>query len=87
MFSFSGNGLDVFGSNICTRKQYLVYAIEECIRGAQKGISTDLCRQFNLSILFVSQGGVGVVVYFRKERRALGEVTKCVSQYYFASGN
>ncbi|XP_006462969.1 hypothetical protein AGABI2DRAFT_207644 [Agaricus bisporus var. bisporus H97] len=51
------NGSDVFGSDICTCKPYLVYAIEECIRGAQKG-------------------GIGVVVYFRKEGRALGEVTK-----------
>ncbi|KAF8995126.1 hypothetical protein BDQ17DRAFT_1366046 [Cyathus striatus] len=51
------NGSDVFGSDICTCKPYLVYAIEECIRTAQ-------------------QGGVGVVVYFRKEGRALGEVTK-----------
>jgi GTP cyclohydrolase II len=51
------NGSDVFGSDICTCKPYLTYAIEECIRGAQRG-------------------GVGVVVYFRKEGRALGEVTK-----------
>ncbi|KAF7336661.1 Uracil-regulated protein 1 [Mycena venus] len=51
------NGSDVFGSDICTCKPYLTYAIEECIRGAQKG-------------------GVGVVIYFRKEGRALGEVTK-----------
>jgi GTP cyclohydrolase II len=51
------NGSDVFGSDICTCKPYLTYAIEECIRGAQTG-------------------GVGVVVYFRKEGRALGEVTK-----------
>jgi GTP cyclohydrolase II len=53
----SGNGSDVFGSDICTCKPYLVFAIEECIRTAQRG-------------------GVGVVVYFRKEGRALGEVTK-----------
>lgn len=33
----SGNGSDVFGSDICTCKPYLTYAIEECIRGAQKG--------------------------------------------------
>ncbi|KAI9568441.1 GTP cyclohydrolase N terminal-domain-containing protein [Boletus coccyginus] len=51
------NGSDVFGSDICTCKPYLVFAIEECIRCAQRG-------------------GVGVVVYFRKEGRALGEVTK-----------
>ncbi|KAJ2013670.1 putative GTP cyclohydrolase [Coemansia sp. S610] len=51
------NGSDVFGSDICTCKPYLVYSIEECAREAQNG-------------------GVGVVVYFRKEGRALGEVTK-----------
>ncbi|KAI0052735.1 cyclohydrolase [Auriscalpium vulgare] len=51
------NGSDVFGSDICTCKPYLTFAIEECIRTAQLG-------------------GVGVVVYFRKEGRALGEVTK-----------
>lgn len=55
--SLLGNGSDVFGSDICTCKPYLIYAIEECIRGAQRG-------------------GVGLVVYFRKEGRALGEVTK-----------
>ena len=43
------------GSDICTCKPYLIYAIEKCIRG-----------------------GAGVVVYFRKEGRALGELTKCV---------
>ena len=32
-----GNGSDVFGSDICTCKPYLTYAIEECIRCAQKG--------------------------------------------------
>ncbi|KAG6370540.1 GTP cyclohydrolase N terminal-domain-containing protein [Boletus reticuloceps] len=51
------NGSDVFGSDICTCKPYLIFAIEECIRCVQRG-------------------GVGVVVYFRKEGRALGEVTK-----------
>ena len=55
--SLAGNGSDVFGSDICTCKPYLIYAIEECIRTAQRG-------------------GVGLVVYFRKEGRALGEVTK-----------
>ena len=56
-FRLTGNGSDVFGSDICTCKPYLTFAIEECIRCAQRG-------------------GVGVVVYFRKEGRALGEVTK-----------
>ncbi len=51
------NGSDVFGSDICTCRPYLVHGLEECIRTAQ-------------------QGGAGVIVYFRKEGRALGEVTK-----------
>jgi GTP cyclohydrolase II len=51
------NGSDVFGSDICTCRPYLVHGIEECIRTAQTG-------------------GAGVIVYLRKEGRALGEVTK-----------
>jgi GTP cyclohydrolase II len=51
------NGSDVFGSDICTCRPYLVHGIEECVREAQRG-------------------GAGVVVYNRKEGRALGEVTK-----------
>jgi GTP cyclohydrolase II len=62
------NGSDVFGSDICTCKPYLVYAIEECIRTAQ-GVQSDMKKDGKTQ-------GVGVVVYFRKEGRALGEVTK-----------
>ena len=51
------NGSDVFGSDICTCRPYLVHGIEVCIETAQKG-------------------GSGVIVYCRKEGRALGEVTK-----------
>lgn len=51
------NGSDVFGSDICTCRPYLVHGIEEAARDAQKG-------------------GVGFIVYNRKEGRALGEVTK-----------
>mgnify|MGYP001600039958 CR=1 FL=1 len=51
------NGSDVFGSDICTCRPYLVHGIEECIKTAQNG-------------------GLGIIVYFRKEGRALGEVTK-----------
>ncbi len=51
------NGSDVFGSDICTCRPYLVHGIEVCIEQAQAG-------------------GAGVVVYNRKEGRALGEVTK-----------
>ena len=51
------NGSDVFGSDICTCRPYLIHGIEECAAGAQKG-------------------GLGLIVYNRKEGRALGEVTK-----------
>ena len=51
------NGSDVFGSDICTCRPYLIHGIEECVREAQAG-------------------GVGLIVYNRKEGRALGEVTK-----------
>jgi GTP cyclohydrolase II len=57
------NGSDVFGSDICTCRPYLTHAIEECIRGAQPVSHGGL-------------GGVGLIVYSRKEGRALGEVTK-----------
>ncbi len=51
------NGSDVFGSDICTCRPYLVHGIEVCIETAQAG-------------------GSGLIVYNRKEGRALGEVTK-----------
>jgi len=51
------NGSDVFGSDICTCRPYLVHGIEVCVATAQ-------------------EGGVGIIVYNRKEGRALGEVTK-----------
>jgi GTP cyclohydrolase II len=51
------NGSDVFGSDICTCRPYLVHGLEECVREAQRG-------------------GAGLIVYNRKEGRALGEVTK-----------
>ena len=58
-FLVAGNGSDVLGSDVCTCKPYLIFAVEECI----------LCAR---------RGGVGVAVYFRKEGRAPGEVTKKV---------
>lgn len=51
------NGSDVFGSDICTCRPYLVHGIEEAVKEAQAG-------------------GAGLIVYNRKEGRALGEVTK-----------
>jgi GTP cyclohydrolase II len=51
------NGSDVFGSDICTCRPYLIHGIEECARAGQ-------------------EGGLGLIIYNRKEGRALGEVTK-----------
>jgi GTP cyclohydrolase II len=51
------NGSDVFGSDICTCRPYLIHGIEECAATGQSG-------------------GLGIIVYNRKEGRALGEVTK-----------
>jgi GTP cyclohydrolase II len=51
------SGSDVFGSDICTCRPYLLHGIEESVRMAQAG-------------------GIGLIVYYRKEGRALGEVTK-----------
>jgi len=51
------NGSDVFGSDICTCRPYLIHAIEESVKTAIKG-------------------GTGICIYYRKEGRALGEVTK-----------
>jgi GTP cyclohydrolase II len=51
------NGSDVFGTDICTCRPYLIFALKACVEVAQRG-------------------GVGICVYFRKEGRSLGEVTK-----------
>lgn len=51
------SGSDVFGSDICTCRPYLAYAIERSIAAAQKG-------------------EVGLVIYYRNEGRAMGEVSK-----------
>jgi GTP cyclohydrolase II len=51
------NGSDVFGSDICTCRPYLIQGIEECAHAGQTG-------------------GLGIIMYNRKEGRALGEVTK-----------
>jgi len=49
-----GAGSDVFGSDICTCRPYLIHGIEECVKTA-------------------IQGGTGLIVYYRKEGRALGK--------------
>ncbi len=48
---------DCFRGTICTCSPYLLYAIENCVKTAQKG-------------------GVGLIFYYRKEGRSLGEVIK-----------
>ncbi len=53
----SCSGSDVFGSDICTCRPYLIFGISEAIKCAQRG-------------------GVGVIIYFQREGRALGEVIK-----------
>ncbi|WWC72798.1 uncharacterized protein I206_106762 [Kwoniella pini CBS 10737] len=53
----SCSGSDVFGSDICTCRPYLIFGISEAIKCAQRG-------------------GLGIIIYFQKEGRALGEVTK-----------
>jgi len=50
-------GSDVFGTDICTCRPYLIFALRAAIECAQRG-------------------GVGVIVYYQKEGRSLGEVTK-----------
>jgi GTP cyclohydrolase II len=50
-------GSDVFGSDICSCRPYLIFALRQAVECAQRG-------------------GVGIVVYYRKEGRSLGEVIK-----------
>ena len=50
-------GSDVFGSDICTCRPYLMFAMRHAVECAQRG-------------------GVGLVIYYRKEGRSLGEVVK-----------
>ena len=50
-------GSDVFGSDICTCRPYLMFAMKHAVECAQRG-------------------GVGLVIYYRKEGRSLGEVVK-----------
>ena len=51
------SGSDVFGTDICTCRPYLIFALQGAVQCAQRG-------------------GVGLIIYFRKEGRSLGEVTK-----------
>ena len=50
-------GSDVFGTDICTCRPYLVFSMQAATECAQRG-------------------GVGIIIYYQKEGRSLGEVTK-----------
>ncbi len=74
------NGSDVFGTDICTCRPYLIYSLKIAIQCAQRN-------------------GVGIIVYFRKEGRCLGEVIKfrvynarklngdCSKKYFYHTEN
>eukprot|EP00501_MAST-03F_sp_TOSAG23-6_P001870 GSMAST32.ASY1.ANO1.1948.1 assembled CDS len=61
------NGSDVFGSDICTCRPYLIHAIQLCVETAQKG-GAGVCMFF---FFFKFQFN-----FFSYESRCLGEVTK-----------
>ena len=74
------NGSDVFGSDICTCRPYLIFGMEECVKQAQQGgvgvivyctLSFSPITKFTSSCLFLF-----FTPTVRKEGRALGEVTK-----------
>ncbi|KAI8055120.1 GTP cyclohydrolase N terminal-domain-containing protein [Syncephalis plumigaleata] len=71
------NGSDVFGSDICTCRPYLMYGIEECVKEAQRGgvglIVYCKCGTIDTDAIALSLTICSIV---RKEGRALGEVTK-----------
>ena len=75
----------MFGSDICTCRPYLIYGIEEAVKEAQKGGSgVGMFPEPSLAIE-VSESNLNLkVIYFRKEGRALGEVTK-VFEYFSGS--
>lgn len=63
-------------------------------RRADRNSGSDICtcRPYLIygieeAIKTAQRGGVGLVVYFRKEGRALGEVTKCGSFNHFTASH
>jgi hypothetical protein len=62
--------------NMCNRRKRLI----------DSGSDICTCRPYLIygieeAIKCAQRGGVGLIVYFRKEGRALGEVTKCTSSF------
>lgn len=86
------NGSDVFGSDICTCRPYLAHGVEVRSIASTALLGAAWCQsRCGLGSIYLTiccgdgeqecvrtaqNGGVGVIVYFRKEGRSLGEVTK-----------
>lgn len=64
------NGSDVFGTDICTCRPYLIFAIQ--VPSFTSWLNFVLYASQG-AVECAQRGGVGVVAYFRKEGRALGE--------------
>lgn len=64
-------GSDVFGTDICTCRPYLVYAIEQ----VYSSTSIDAYVEIRVvqAVECAQRGGVGLIIYFQKEGRSLGE--------------
>lgn len=80
-------GSDVFGTDICTCRPYLIYAIDQVrtfplvsaalLLPRRVGSFTRRRSSVRLQAVRCAQrGGVGLIIYFQKEGRSLGEVTK-----------
>ena len=72
---------DIFQTDGSTCRPWLVYGITECIKAAQQQLDwvtpqTPRLTRHIPPLQAAQQGGAGLIVYFRKEGRALGEVTK-----------
>lgn len=72
------NGSDVFGSDICTCRPYLIFGMEECVKQAQEGGVGVIvyCKWFHSRSAFLPVNNTNITILVRKEGRALGEVTK-----------
>ncbi|KKY32979.1 putative gtp cyclohydrolase ii [Diaporthe ampelina] len=69
------NGSDVFGSDICTCRPYRKF-VRTRSRHFRHPEEAMIIFGIEEAVKEAQNGGSGVVIYFRKEGRALGEVTK-----------
>jgi GTP cyclohydrolase II len=79
-------GSDVFGTDICTCRPYLVFAVKAAVECAQRG-GVGVVSFFSLSFSNLLFFGISAdiqfsfssftqIIYYQKEGRSLGEVTK-----------